>query len=64
MQKCNPEEVRELSEDLQGVLHRHPDAVRANPDIADDIVHARDKAAAKYRQITEKTGHPMEVPNA
>ena len=51
--KSDPEDLRNLAEDLKGCIQRHPDAIRANPDIATDIVKARDLAEAKYRRITE-----------
>ena len=56
--KANPEDVRNLAEDLQGALQRHPDAVRANPDIADDIVKVRDKTIARYNKVAEKREAP------
>lgn len=51
--KGNPEDLYHLGEDLRGVIHRHEDAVKNNPDIAKDIISARDKAIERYRQVTE-----------
>jgi hypothetical protein len=56
--KSDPEDLKNLSEDLHGALHRHPDAIRANPDIAADIIKARDKAAKRYEEVTEKKHEP------
>ena len=60
--KGDPDDLRLLIEDLRGCISRHPDAIRSNPDIASDIVKARDHAAAKYARITEDKPpkHPLE----
>ena len=52
--KANPEDLRLLAEDLKGCIQRHSDAVRANPDIATDLVKVRDKTFKRYEQVTEK----------
>lgn len=52
--KADPEDLKNLAEDLQGALQRHPDAVRANPDIATDIVRVRDKMQKRYEEVTER----------
>ena len=51
--KGDPEDLRKLAEDLKWCIRKHPDAIQNNPDIAKDIVNARDKADAKFRQVTE-----------
>lgn len=52
--KADPEDLRLLAEDLKGAIQRHPDAIRANPDIASDLVKVRDRAFKRYEQVTEK----------
>lgn len=52
-EKADLEDLKNLGEDLRGVIQRHPDAVRHNPDITKDIVSARDKAIQRYKEITE-----------
>ena len=51
--KADPEDLRNLAEDLKGAIQRHSDAIRANPDIASDLVKVRDKAFKRYDEITE-----------
>lgn len=57
--KGDLEDLKNLAEDLQGVLQRHPDAVRYNHDLADDIVKVRDKAFDRYHQIAEDDEKPL-----
>ena len=52
--KGDPEDVKNLAEDLKGALHRHPDAVRNNPDLAGELVRLRDKVYHRYEHIAEK----------
>jgi len=58
MTKGDPEDLHNLAEDLKGCLHRHPDAIQHNPDIAGDIVRSQDKAEQRYRSLTEKPHIP------
>jgi len=51
--KGDPEDLRNLAEDLRGCIKRHDDAIRHNPDIATDIIKARDKAFKRYEEVTE-----------
>lgn len=51
--KADPEDLKNLAEDLQGALQRHPDAVKHNPDIASDIVKVRDKTQQRYNSIKD-----------
>lgn len=52
--KADTQDLKNLAEDLQGCLQRHPDAVRHNPDIATDIVKVRDRTFKRYDEVTEK----------
>jgi len=56
--KVKPEDLHNLAEDLQGVLHRHPWAIQAEPDIASHIVKARDLAEEKFRKVSESESRP------
>lgn len=53
MDKCTPDELKNAAEDLQHWAHRHPNVVKAEPDIVKDVVSARDKAFKKYQQVSE-----------
>ena len=50
--KADPKDLRAWAEDLQGTLQRHPDAVKANPDITADVIRARDKAFKRFEEVT------------
>lgn len=52
--KGDPQDIRDLAEDLQGALQRHADAVRHNPDIATEIVKIRDRTFKRYEEVSEK----------
>lgn len=54
MQKGNLDDLKNLGEDLKGCVDRHPDALRANPDLQIDLIKLRDKAQARYEQVAEK----------
>ena len=52
--KGNPQDLKDLAEDLKGCVQRHPDALKNNPDIQVDLVKVRDKAMERYDKISEK----------
>lgn len=51
--KADPEDLHKLAEDVKGCIQRHPDAIRANPDIASDLIKVRDKIYKRYEEVTE-----------
>lgn len=51
--KGDPQDVRDLAEDLKGCIQRHPDALKHNPDIQNDLVKVRDNTFKRYAQISE-----------
>ena len=51
--KADPEDLRKFSEDLEDVGRDHPDTMRANPDLATDLLHLRNKARERYEKISE-----------
>lgn len=54
MNKGNPADLHALAEDLKGVIHRHPDAIMNNPDIASEVVKVRDKTMERWESLKEK----------
>lgn len=54
MEKCDPQELKDAAEDLQGWIHRHPDVVKTEPDIVKSVIAARDRAIERYQTVTEK----------
>ena len=51
--RADPEDLKNLSDDLRGVIKRHDDALTHNPDIAADLLKVRDKAQRRYDEVTE-----------
>lgn len=51
--KIKPEELRKLADDLRWVIAKNSDVMQSEPDIAKDIVNARDKAQKKYQEVSQ-----------
>ena len=62
-QKADPEDLRQFMEDLEGVGRDHPDTMRANPDLAADLLHLRKKSRERYGKVVGimKTIRPEKV---
>lgn len=63
--KGDPEDIKNLAEDLHGALHRHNDACKNNPDLQTELVKLRDKAYRRYEEVSEgrksqHRKHPLE----
>ena len=52
--KADPKELYALADAVRWCLKGHSSAIRANPDIASDIVKVRDKVLARYDKVTEQ----------
>jgi hypothetical protein len=58
MVKLDPEKLRQISEEIDGIVNGHRDVLDHNPQISRPLSQARDAARAKYKNITpnEQTG--------
>lgn len=56
--KGDIDDLRAIGEDMKGLLQRHPDAVRSNPDLAGETVRLRDKWLKRYEQASETAPLP------
>ena len=53
MVKLNPEELREISEELDGIVNGHREVLEHNPQISRALTDIRDAARAKYERVSE-----------
>jgi hypothetical protein len=53
MQKVNPDELKEMRDDLDNFIRDHRDALNHEPRILNPVKEARDAAATKYRDVKE-----------
>ena len=58
--KADPEDLRQLSEDLEAVGRDHPDTMMVNPDLAGDLLRLRNKARERYEKVAEGRGRKDE----
>jgi len=55
MVKLNREELRQISEEIDGIVNGHREVLDHNPQIRIPLTEARDLARNKYEKISE---HP------
>jgi hypothetical protein len=55
MVKLNPDELRQISEEIDGIVNGHRDVLDNNPQISRPLTEARDAAKVKYETVLE---HP------
>ena len=53
MVKLNPDELRQISEEIDGIVNGHRAVLDNNPQISRPLTEARDEAKAKYERISE-----------
>ena len=53
MVKLNRDELRQISEEIDGIVNDHRDVLDNNPQISRPLTEARDEAKAKYERISE-----------
>ena len=51
--KINPDELRQIGAELEAVTIGHPDVLKAEPEIAQHIDAAKEKAMQKYKEVAE-----------
>jgi hypothetical protein len=54
MTKANPADLRAFGDDLDKCIHDHPDTIQHNPDLARDVMKARDEAYRRHDKVTER----------
>ena len=52
-EKGNADDIRALAEDLTECMRKHPDALRNNPDLAEQITRVRDNTYDCYYKLAE-----------
>ena len=53
MVKLNPDELRQISEEIDGIVTSHRETLDHNPQISRPLTEARDAARAKYETVSE-----------
>ena len=53
MVKLNPDELRKISEEIDGIVNGQRDLLHHNPKIRRPLIEARDAARAKYETVSE-----------
>jgi len=53
MVKLNREELRHISEEIDGIVSAHREVLDHNPQISRPLTEARDLARTKYEKISE-----------
>ena len=53
MVKLNPEELRRISEEIDGIVTSHREILDHNPQISRSLIEARDAAKIKYETVSE-----------
>ena len=56
MVKLNRDELRQISEEIDGIVNGHRDVLDDNPQISRPLTEARDAARAKYERVSEHQG--------
>ena len=54
MVKLNPDELRQISEEIDGIVSNHRETLDHNPQISRSLTEARDAAKAKYDSVSER----------
>ena len=54
MVKVNPDELRQISEEIDGIVSNHRETLDHNPQISRPPTEARDAAKAKYDSVSER----------
>jgi len=54
MVKLNPDELRQISEEIDGIVTNHREVLDHNPQISRPLTEARDAAKAKYDSVSER----------
>lgn len=52
--KHDPEDLKELADDLQKAIDSHEDALSGNPDIATELVKVKNKTRERFEQVAER----------
>ena len=55
MVKLNPDELKQISEEIDGIVANHREVLDHNPQISRPLTEARDAAKAKYDCVSEST---------
>ena len=53
MVKLNPDELRQISEEIDGIVRGHRELLGHNPQISRPLTEARDAAKTKYEAVSE-----------
>jgi len=53
MVKLNPDELRQISEEIDGIVNGHREVLDHNPQISRPLTEARDAAKDKYETVSE-----------
>ena len=53
MLKLNPDELRQISEAIDGIVKSHRETLDHNPQISRPLTEARDAAKGKYETVCE-----------
>ena len=56
MVKLNPDELRQISEEIDGAVKGHRDVLDHNPRISRPLTKARDAARARCATVSERIG--------
>ena len=54
MVKLNLDELRQLSEEIDGIVQNHREVLDHNPQINCPLIEARDAAKTKYDSVSER----------
>jgi len=54
MVKLNPDELRQIPEEIDGIVSNQRETLDHNPQISCPLTEARDSAKAKYDSVSER----------